>query len=90
MALGERHLLEADGPESKCSACGAAIIWSKHEKTGKPNPIDAEPSDDGNVLVVGERYTIVPAAERASHAGKLRKSHFVTCRDAASFRRGKS
>lgn len=76
---------------AKCSACGAAIVWANHSVTGKPNPIDAEPSPEGNIELNadGKIYRIVPKAQRAAHAGRLRKSHFVTCPEAASFRGGR-
>ncbi len=70
---------------AKCSACGAPIIWAKHEKSGKPNPIDADPCPDGNVLLRGDFYMLVPKAERVDWP-KLHKSHFSTCPEAQRFR----
>lgn len=58
----------------------------------KPNPIDAEVSPDGNILLSedGETYTIVPVADRGSYGyyGVLHLSHFVTCPNRDQFRKG--
>jgi hypothetical protein len=45
-------------------------------------PIEVEPSEDGNVLVTGTSYEIVPPAEREQVKARgfvLRKNHFATC-----------
>lgn len=35
----------------KCRACPAQIWWAKTEK-GKPMPVNAHPSDEGNLIIV--------------------------------------
>lgn len=73
--------------------CGAPIIWTK-TTTGKAMPVDAYPSDDGNVVlervgptVLAFVYSTTAAARVMTPAAPLHKSHFATCPDAASFRR---
>ena len=63
---------------------------ARHKRTGKPAPIEVEPSDDGNILVTGDEYEIVPKElrDRARNGGfVLRKNHFATCVFAKSFSR---
>ena len=63
----------------QCLLCGAAIIWRDHETTGRAMPIDAEPDDKGNVVLLDHgRYRMLPLAERAP--GQVRyTSHMGTC-----------
>lgn len=53
-------------------------------------PIDAEVVPDGNILVTGEIYWIIPDADRAFFSGKLHKNHFATCANAAQHHKAKS
>ncbi len=67
-----------------CRSCGAPILWRKHQRTGKPAPIDAEPNPDGNVLLLREnRYRALSREEReaaiARMEGPLHTNHFQTC-----------
>ncbi|MFI6819751.1 hypothetical protein ACIBJE_02215 [Micromonospora sp. NPDC050187] len=75
----------ADYPTETCRSCPAQIIWAVTER-GKPMPVDAEPTPDGNVLLeqlpTGLRARVLPA-----HRAFGRKSHFASCKDAAKWRR---
>ena len=63
----------------RCLLCGAAIIWRDHETTARAMPIDAEPNDAGNVVLLDKgRYRMLPLSERAP--GQVRyTSHMATC-----------
>lgn len=63
------------GSEGVCRRCGAPIVWLTHEGTGKPAPIDTEPSRIGNIvadLAAGTYRVEKPTAG-------LRLNHFATC-----------
>ena len=75
-----------------CSSCQAPIRWVKMRTTGKPMPVDLDPTDDGNVFVYQQDGTAdvvkkddVEAMNR--NGVKLHKSHFATCKFAASHRK---
>lgn len=77
---------------TSCGSCGAAIVWAKTQR-GERMPVDAEPSDNGNVLVTGQppnrRAGVLTRgqAEGARAVGQqLHLSHFVTCPHAGSHR----
>jgi len=75
-----------------CRRCTAQIIMVRHHKTDKPAPIEVQPTADGNILVTGDLYEIVPKAERAGLIRRgfvLRKNHFATCPYAREFSRTK-
>lgn len=40
---------------------------ANHNRTGKPAPIEIDPSDDGNISITGDRYEVVPAEEREGY-----------------------
>lgn len=69
-----------------CRSCGAPIFWGWNETTARSIPVDAEPRDDGNVLLVDRRGSVIARvlggddAERERASGsRLRVAHFVTC-----------
>lgn len=75
-----------------CEKCGAKIMMAKHVRTRNQAPIEVQPSDDGNILVTGESYEIVPVAEREKvklRGFVLRKNHFATCTHAKLFAKKK-
>ena len=80
-------------PSSKCRSCDAPIRWCRTEATGKLMPLDPDPVDDGNVWVLRiESGTPVVAvallADAVPTTVPLRYvSHFVTCKDAATWRK---
>lgn len=82
-----------------CKSCSAPVLWVIMP-SGKRNPLDAEPSDKGNVRaralqtrgeMNGHTQGVVlkgPALEEARAAGEqLYVSHFATCPSAAQHRR---
>jgi hypothetical protein len=76
----------------KCEKCGAQIMNPRHVGTNRPAPIEVQPSDDGNILVTGTKYEIVPKDEREKvklRGFVLRKNHFATCDYARSFAKKK-
>lgn len=75
---------------NSCSSCHAPIIWAKTQK-GKPMPLDAEPSEKGNIVLT-DGVAVYLTKEALAHVppapGERRYvSHFATCVDAAKFRR---
>lgn len=80
-----------------CRSCGAPIQWAETRK-GRRIPLDPDPAEDGNVVIVkevrvGALYRNVAdvlsaAALAALSPDRLRfKSHFATCPNARSHRR---
>lgn len=74
-----------------CRSCQAPIIWAT-SKGGKAMPVDAEPVDDGNVVLderpgeyVGPVASVLTGPSLLG--GPLRKAHFTTCPQAAQWRR---
>ncbi len=81
---------------ARCRSCGAPIIWARTE-AGKPMPVDADPIDGGNVLLVATG-TATPIARShpavdpridglAVEAAPRHTSHFATCPQAGKWRR---
>lgn len=77
---------------ASCRSCGAPIVWAVTRK-GKRMPLDAEPVDGGNVVIVEPaRGSVPPVAEVREPAltdpsGLARyTSHFATCPQADSWR----
>ncbi len=71
----------------KCSKCGAPIVWAKHFKTGKANPIDADPVEKGNIVLNDDgTYRVVAPDAPIRDGAKLFVSHFMTCPNAKDFR----
>ena len=78
-----------------CRSCGAAAIWAMTTK-GRMMLVDAEPSDEGNVLLV-ERPGQMPQAQVMTKRDQgsllelepLRMAHFATCPNADSWRRNR-
>lgn len=77
---------------AECRSCGAKVLWVTMAGTGKANPLDAEPSDKGNVEVTydtGQPVGTVVTNEDRLFPVPLYLSHFATCPDAESHRRKK-
>ncbi len=71
-----------------CKSCGAEIQWCV-TPAGKSIPIDAKPTESGNLVVVKgvARY----ATEDDDRVYRPRRiSHFATCPDADGHRRASS
>jgi hypothetical protein len=77
-----------------CDSCKAPVIWAYHEMSGKPAPIDAEPSEGGNIVMLpadifgAPRYRVLGPAAIGMQPGPLHKSHFMTCPHAKQWRGG--
>ena len=81
-------------PTSQCSSarCRAPIVWARTE-AGKSTPVDLEPYAAGTTDLThgldGQPHArVVPAAERAGRTD-LHASHWATCPDRGSFKRGR-
>ncbi|MEU5939392.1 hypothetical protein ABZ807_09395 [Micromonospora sp. NPDC047548] len=77
-------------PTEQCRTCQAPIIWAVTDRD-KDMPVDAQPSDKGNVALSVDdkgrvRARVVPA-HLAFGRKDLRLSHFVGCPDAPKWRR---
>ena len=76
----------------KCQYCEKPILWLKHKETLKFAPIEAEPSESGNIFINGDFYRMATDEEvgKAKQIGKpLYINHFATCEFANQFRRDK-
>ena len=85
--------MTGDWPIGECRSCHAAIIWGVTEAKGLPMPMDALPSDDGNVIIVGKVGTapLVRVLGQPSMLddGERRMSHHATCPDGKSWKRSR-
>jgi len=72
----------------RCKSCGQLFFWAE-TVAGNPMPIDATPSPDGNVLILGGKALVLRKGDprRESHADQLRTSHFATCQYAKDYRK---
>lgn len=71
---------------AKCKTCGASIRWVKMLASGSANPLDAEPSEKGNVMIQGDRG-ITMSRDEAPDGEPLYLSHFATCPHSKEHRR---
>jgi hypothetical protein len=83
---------------ASCRSCKAEIRWAFTEQ-GKRMPLDVDPREDGNLIVVGRRegedgaVPIVRSLKKGEGDLTLFEpplryvSHFATCPDAAQHRR---
>lgn len=85
---------ERPGRTAWCRSCGAQIVWGTNTATGRPAPIDAAPSERGNISCYpaadGPRLVVLGAAKASAMraAGQLLYlSHFATCPQAGKWRR---
>lgn len=78
-------------PVQECLSCKKPVIWTRTERGGKPMPVDADPTGDGNVALRwapdGTITAWIPKPHLAFGRRDLRKSHFATCKDAGTWRR---
>lgn len=80
--------------ETRCSSCGAPIVWARFAKSGAAVPLDVD-RHDGNLLVL-THIGSVPIVTVVSKLERLRLlalgralwlTHFATCPDATEHRR---
>lgn len=66
--------------ESECRSCGAGVIWGINPKTGKRNPLDAEPVPGrGNISLDGFDDEGTPVLVYGAKGSGCYVSHFSTC-----------
>lgn len=79
-----------------CRSCGAQILWGITDCTGTAMPIDAEPSEDGNVVIVADRIrgaapllrVLAPGARSLLDDDEVRyMPHHATCPQGEKWRR---
>jgi len=70
---------------ARCKSCEAPIEWATMP-SGKANPIDAEPSPRGNLVLIGGKVRFATDEDRALHR-PLYTSHFATCPSADEWRK---
>lgn len=74
-----------------CRSCRAPIRWVRMAASGRPNPLDPEPSERGNIVILedGRGLVVIGARleERRAQGVPLYLSHFVTCPDRERHRR---
>lgn len=98
-AIGRDQHNRVRPPNAPCRSCKAPMLWVTLP-SGKRNPLDAEPSPDGNILLLelqdrGGRpwrlATVVQNDDLLAEARELGvplyRSHFATCPDAEEHRR---
>jgi hypothetical protein len=69
-----------------CRSCDAEITWATSEQTGKPIPLDATPTANGNLALVNGKAHYYGADDERLHRERY-TSHFATCPEAASWRK---
>jgi len=80
---------------SSCRSCSAEILWARWADSDKNVPIDPEPDQGGNVVIVryteGQRGEQVPVIQSVSKAvgesGARHYVHFKTCPQASDHRK---
>jgi hypothetical protein len=81
---------------NRCSACGQPLTWAL-TTAGKRAPINTQPSDNGNVLVLqprslGEKLAITLSGDALDLARKhglpLHLNHFADCPERDRFAAG--
>lgn len=75
---------------SACRSCGDPVVWAEFA-SGKKSPFDIEPSAAGD-WALNEAYDPPKATKLHRAAGSTEEgytSHFATCPDADSHRRGR-
>lgn len=87
---------ESDMPDRvtlKCQSCKASIFFAKSATTGRLMPINADPAEDGNIVVLdgvahtknGDLFEEMVPDDLPRY-----KSHFATCPSAAKHRKAKN
>lgn len=72
---------------ARCRSCEAEIIWAS-TVTGKAMPIDAAPSESGNLVYGNGAVSTASDEDRRLHRPRY-TSHFATCPDAPRFRKAR-
>ena len=71
-----------------CKSCKQEIIWAIIEPSGRAHPVDAAPSEDGNIALSKRGDTVIARVLKKGeeYAHPRRKSHFATCPNAGAHR----
>ena len=64
-----------------CRSCGAPVVFARHERTGKPAPLEPDPA--GRWTIVHPHYFEASPNVRPEHRYT---NHFATCPAAARHR----
>ena len=72
---------------AKCKSCGKEIFFAR-TVNNKIIPINAQPCDDGNIVIENEVALVVREGIDLFEDRPKYKSHFVDCPQAAQHRRG--
>lgn len=73
--------------QAKCRSCGADILWCRTEG-GHLTPVNAEPDDTGNMVILdGIAKVVKDSLFEPMTEGTRYKSHFATCPAAAKHRK---
>jgi hypothetical protein len=76
-----------------CKSCGARVLWVQLLPRGTTAPLDDKPSTAGNVRLskggtVAKVLNKTELAAARRNSEQLYTSHFATCSNAASHRKG--
>lgn len=67
----------------RCRECDATIHWVTTERNGRPMPLDVDPVDNGNIVLVrtprGIRARVFGVGITPDVPGPRRMSHHATC-----------
>lgn len=70
-----------------CRSCSASVFWGVNPKTGKRNPVNAEPAQGGNITISGWDDEGTPELTYGAKGSGPYTSHFATCEQAKDWRR---
>ncbi len=81
--------------EGICKSCGEKMLWVKMAATGRSNPLDVKPVENGNIQLNLNGQGVILSKEviakmREKGTALLYLSHFATCPGAASHRKSAS
>lgn len=69
-----------------CRSCHKPVIWVVVAKSGARMPIDATPTDDGQVVLDGPQGTARALKKGEAYDGLRYSSHHATCPDGPAWR----
>ena len=72
---------------SLCRSCGADVLWATTVVTGKAIPLDADPVDDGNVVIRNGSAHVLSKNNPVRSDETRYRAHWATCPNAKEHRR---
>lgn len=75
---------------AQCRSCKAPILWLRSATSGKPMPVDAEPSPEGTILRTGpngELARVIRAGDAVDSSQPRYTTHWATCPHADQHRK---